>query len=200
MSRTAAAAGADSEGLPRRSWQLLHTLLSLELLLLTATLLVSIYSQSINIQRQHEMKTIDLMTHFQNRYDTLMWEVSPAVADEATASAYFSRYWNMQLEQYEYWQQGLIEDDVYSYWMSLRRETYRDEAYRPFRGFPDYTFQQGWDFARADLHVDVDTYGFGSFMNEVMTGTRDIDAILREYKRPNPSWIEEFAKDLPWSQ
>jgi hypothetical protein len=197
---TRTVATGETEGLAKRGWQMLHTLLSIELLLLTATLLVSIYSQSINIQRQHEMKTIDLMTHFQNRYDTLMWEVSPTVDEEVEAQAYFSRYWNMQLEQYEYWQQGLIADDVYAYWTSLRRATYNDAAYRPFRTFPDYTFQQGWEFARADLHVDVDTYGFGSFMQEVMTGDREITAIMAEYKRPRPSWLREFVQDLPWSQ
>jgi hypothetical protein len=191
MMAKSAAASAESEHIPRRGgWGVFHTLVSIELLLLTATLTVSIYSQSINIQRQHEMKMIDLMTHFQGRYDVLMWEVAPAVDDIEDARSYFSRYWNMQLEQYEYWQEGLIEDDVYAYWMGLRREAYNDAEYRPFRTFPDYTFQQGWAFAKDDLHVERDTYRFEPFMQEVMTGTRSIEAIMAEYKRPEPTFWE----------
>lgn len=186
-----AGASAESEPLQRRGgWGIFHTLISIELLLLTATLTVSIYSQSINIQRQHEMKMVDLMTHFQNRYDVLMWEVAPAVDEMEDAQSYFSRYWNLQLEQYEYWQEGLIEDDIYAYWMGLRRATYNDASYRPFRTFPEYTFQQGWTFARADLHVEADSYGFDGFMREVMTGDRPIAEIMAQYKRPAPNFWE----------
>lgn len=179
------AAAEDDDDHPRgRGWQIIHSLVVIELLLLTATLLASVYSQYINTAREHEMKTIDLMWHFQDRYDNLVWEIAPAVHDDAGARAYYGRYWNMQLEQFEYWQQGLIEDDVYAYWMALRRATYNDPA-RPFPSLPDYTFARGWEEAKQDLHVDVDTYGFGRFMEEVMKTHHDVRAIMARYKRPS---------------
>jgi hypothetical protein len=167
----------------KTDWRLLHTLATVELLLLTAAVLVSVYSMSINIQRQHEMKTIDLMGHFQDRYDELIWEVADHVTDTEKAENYFSRYWNLQLEQYEYWKQDLIADDIYAYWMGLRRALYNDPHYRPFKlTLPEYTYQQGWQHAQKDLRVTVHPYDFGDFMNDVMTTDRPIRDIFSKHK------------------
>ncbi len=167
-----------------RRWQVLHWLMLVELAILTAALIFSWITMNTNTTVQHEMKQIDLMRHFQDRYDKIIWEVSKEVTDERTANAYFDRYWNLQLEQYEYWKQGLIDDDVFAYWMKLRRESYMDAEWRPFEEtLPDYTYKQGWEHARLALRIDLHTFDFSDFMADVMTTDRDISDILRQYHR-----------------
>src|SRR5437764_977233 len=82
----------------------------------TCALCFSIYALLHTSSVQRQMKTIDLMRSFQERYDRLEWVESKAVHDEDTAKRYFARYWNLQLEQYEYWKQGFIDDKIFAYW------------------------------------------------------------------------------------
>lgn len=43
-----------------------------------------------------------------------------------------------------------IDDDIYSFWMRLRRDAYADADYRPLgEALPDYTYKQSWTMQKA---------------------------------------------------
>jgi len=60
-----------------------------------------------------ESKTLDLMQSFQQRYDKLMLVDVNDVKDDRGYYRFLERVWNLQLEQFEYWLQGYIKDDIY---------------------------------------------------------------------------------------
>lgn len=176
-------AGEHKELPKRRKWLLADKILACTAGIYSIALIMSIITFSFHIKRQYEMKTIDLMRSFQSRYDKLVWEVVDGVQNKSQAAQYYSRYWNLQLEQYEYWKQGYIDDNIYAYWMRLRRATYNNPILDPLGNrIPGYGYQEGWKDAKKWLRIDLHTYDFGPFMEEVMNTKRDIRKIFAQHK------------------
>ena len=150
-----------------------------------AAFVLSLLSLTVTRKRQHEMKTIDLMRSFQDRYDKLVFEAADQVKNGEEAERFFYRYWNLQLEQYEYWKQGYIDDRVYAYWMAFRRAEYKEDE-KLFKRHPAATYKQGWEKAKELLKLDLHPIGdFQEFIEEVFDKNdknAKIAAILRKYR------------------
>ncbi|HEX4055475.1 MAG TPA: hypothetical protein VHX86_14515 [Tepidisphaeraceae bacterium] len=139
---------------------------------------------SLALREVRKMKTIDLMRAFQERYDKLRWDIAKDVKGKQTAREFYSRFWNLQLEQYEYWQHGLIDDRIYTYWMQMRRTEWGETD--PFlfsHKCPKPSYHDGWTIAAAVLKPHLHSFRtFQTCMDRILKTTQDIPTILRESK------------------
>jgi hypothetical protein len=152
--------------------------------------ILSIFTFRFSQRRLHEMKTIDLMRSFQDRYDRLVFEDSIDETPEGERHFYL-RYWNLQLEQYQYWKQYLIEDGIFEYWMALRREAY-NETMHPFRRKLSVPFAKGWEEAKQGLKLGLHRGGdFQRFMDHIFTSRGEIPSIMGLHRpwRPWRQWL-----------
>ena len=90
--------------------------------------LIAVYGlfQVVEVQKENkefykELKTIDLMSSFQNRYDDIM-HTSKNLSNDGLVDAvvYYERFWNLQLEQWQYFNKGYVDCNTYTYWMTCR--------------------------------------------------------------------------------
>jgi hypothetical protein len=102
--------------------------------------------------------------------------------DEAAAKKYYGRFWNLQLEQYEYWRQGFIKDDIYANWMGMRRHAFQNDE----DVFPRdiCTFTRAWDHAKESLklHLYFDRE-FEDFIEVIKDSKGPIKDILQSHKQ-----------------
>lgn len=120
------------------------------------------------VHKEREMKIIDLLSHFQQRYDQITYEVKSEVqalpeAQARPLEAYYYRFWDLQLEQYQAWKAGFITPEIYSSWMEQRqREWGRNWA------VGGKTYQDGWRETKEYLNNKE----FADFMDKVFAGDR----------------------------
>jgi hypothetical protein len=79
------------------------------------------------VENQRDMKGIDLLVSFQQRYDALAYDARSQAslnitdAEKSTkAMEWYRRFWDLQFEQYQYWKKGYINYDIYESWMDFR--------------------------------------------------------------------------------
>jgi hypothetical protein len=127
------------------------------------------------VHNEREMKTIDLLTHFQQRYDYLVYEEQrklqalPEEQARPQAEAFYRRFWDLQLEQYQEWREGFITPEIFSSWMNFRRcEWERNEK------VGGVTYREGWEGFKKYLGNDDD--GFSAYMEEVFKNRRAVCA------------------------
>jgi hypothetical protein len=73
-------------------------------------------------------KKVDVMMVFHKRYDELKFEKEPmekqtSVDGELTQDLknYYYRFWNLQLDQWQYSKLDFLDDEIYSHWLNSRR-------------------------------------------------------------------------------
>jgi len=88
-------------------------------------------------------------------------------------------YWNLQLEQYQLYVLGFIEDNIFRYWMSLRRRDYNEP---PFDGFRDMTTKALKSFRDAKFQSFMEDFVFkeGRDDEQSMSNLQDV---MREARR-----------------
>lgn len=128
--------------------------------------LIAVYGlyQVVLVQQENkefykELKTIDLMSSFQNRYDDIM-HTSKKLSNEGILDGviYYERFWNLQLEQWQYFNKGYVDCSTYSYWMLCRyREWIKNDS------VGGITFQDGFKLGLSGLEAPK----FKSFMSTV---------------------------------
>jgi hypothetical protein len=140
----------------------------------------SLYTLNFNSEKQRELKTLDLMANFQERYDEIMWETKDRVETNHNAKDWYTRFWNLQLEQYEYWKKGYISDETYEYWMAHRRHSF-NENNNPFINKPEVTitYKEGWEYSSKHLVLSEHRMGFRKFMESIFRPTIPISDIFK---------------------
>lgn len=143
----------------------------------------SLYTLSYNTKKQREMKTIDLKKDYQKRYDELVWDIQSKVKNDNDALKWHERFWNLQLEQYEYWIQGFIDHDEYEYWMEFRRTSYRNK----FNPFDDnsitISFEKGWEESVEKLKLHMHKKRFDDFMDKIFNSDQTTRDIFEKHKK-----------------
>lgn len=117
------------------------------------------------VRKEREMKMLDMLSHFQQRYDLVVYDVKSKVqAGNARAlEAYYYRFWDLQFEQYQDWKAGFITPEIFTSWMDFRnREWQQNEEVGGMK------YQQGWEESRKYLGDEK----FSQFMKEVFKGNR----------------------------
>ncbi len=128
----------------------------------------AIYALIYTLDQQRKMKVIDLLAEFQRRYDEVTYDVKGKVqaqpqVGQVRPEEYYRRYWDLQLEQHQYWKSGYITREIYSSWMDFRRREWL--ANEQVGG---KSYQDGWQEAKRYL----DDYEFSNFMERVFNGDR----------------------------
>ena len=57
----------------------------------------------------------------QRRFEHIVYDLMPKVMrHEYDINEFYDLYWGLQVDQYHFWKQNLIDDEIYSYWLTLR--------------------------------------------------------------------------------
>lgn len=161
---------------------------SLSVIIALFALVISIRTRKQNVESLREMKTIDLMRSFQERYDNLRWESALQVDSPAAAKRYYERFWNLQLEQFEYWIGGFIQHKTYAFWMDIRRHSFEngEDLFPP--GI-QYAFANGWEDAKLSLRLVQYSDGrFVRFIERIRDKTEPLGTILLAF---NPTYLNK---------
>lgn len=142
------------------------------LLPLTASAVIAL-TFLFGLRAQRRLKSTDVMAAFQLRYDTLMFNFRAEVDQgKHPVQLFYSRYWNLQMDQYQAWRAYLISDPVYHYWMRTRQ--IEQEA---LPAAERYNARTGWE-EFSQKYSDMD---FVRFMNQVLDGA-DIGRLMAQEK------------------
>ena len=119
----------------------------LSLFVSLVSVVLAYYAFTTTTSTQHELKEIDLRQNFQKRYEELVFDAkekaSVPIEDKEQARkvavSYYHRLWDLQLEEYQYWKDGLIKPEVYASWMDFRRKEWKTND-----SLQGVTYQQAW--------------------------------------------------------
>ena len=116
----------------------------------------------LNAAKMRRTKALDLANAYQTRYNEANWREKQQVErGELSADIWYEKFWNLQLEQYQYWRMGYIPSDIFEYWLRLRRKEWETNS-----SLGEKTYREGWHLGKAcfsDPH-------FAEFMNLVFDG------------------------------
>ena len=155
---------------------------------------------SSSVKASFLAKRPDVFIHLTTRYDELYTQLHrPGAAPAADAELFHNvrAYWSLQLEQYQCYLEGFIDDEIYKYWMSLRCQEYHDPQFAGVPGFKDKT-----DAALLDFHYDA----FRTYMERVFecwdskTGKvsgLELEKATAEAKRRRREHLLTIDRDLP---
>lgn len=106
-------------------------------------------------------KQADIVMGCDTRYDVL-WELRNDPSRIQDTAAFYNRFWSLQLNQFFYWKEGFIPDDIYLYWL-----TQRNREWKLNRNLSGIDFREGWDIVKRDWQGSPT---FEKFMSDAMTG------------------------------
>jgi len=118
----------------------------------------------LTLGRNREVKSMDVAIECQNRFMDTVYDARSLVEDGKMGDhSYYLRFWNLQIDQYQYWALGYVKTDIYRYWMRCR---FREWSHNKTLDRMDY--RQGWEFAIEQLSPPL---GFIEFMTKVFNGS-----------------------------
>ena len=104
----------------------------------TIIIMVVTFIKSLKMTKVN--KIIDVTINCQKRFDTIVWESVRLINEgKVEVEEYYERYWNLQLEQFQYWKLGFINDEIYKYWMSARFKEWNQN-----KSIGEISYQDGW--------------------------------------------------------
>lgn len=164
--------------------------LQIYLPILTAIiLLLSLRNSNKTLAMSKEYKTVDVMLQCQKRYDKIVWDMKERVKKgERETDAFYDRFWNLQLEQFQYWVNGFINDKTFLYWLSCRHNEYNQ---------PD-VFGIGENSYRNSFDIFVKKYKVVTDFENLMRGCffKQMDTLedLKPFKHAKKSIFKFLTK------
>jgi hypothetical protein len=135
---------------------------------------VSIASAHFSVKVNQSLKTLDLMLRCQERYERIYYDIrSETNHGSRKAEEYYDRYWGLQIDQYQYWKEGFIDSETYSYWMHLRNLEWQQND-----KVGELSYQDGWKYAIK--HLGLDGSDFHRFMTSVFNGKHHLVSSYRD--------------------
>jgi len=113
-------------------------------------------------------KKVDVMMVFHKRYDELKFEKKPndkksldsgELTDEL--KNYYYRFWNLQLDQWQYSKLDFLDDEIYSHWLTLRRIERNNLS-----EIEKDVYDKGLEHAKKMISIDE----FSEFIDKVVYG------------------------------
>ena len=127
---------------------------------------ISVFSLKKTIDNANELKTIDMIVYLEDKYDHIKYEIRPFVDDSSKAKEYYFRYWDLQINQHQFWRLGYLNDDIYSYWLCFR---YHDFQNNEILGGMSYL--EGWKLVQKTYDLSPE---FSAFIKEVINGSHHL--------------------------
>lgn len=115
---TAACAAADSLAIVVSDGSLKVFSIVISLVSLATSIAAAIFSHRVN----RRLKALDVVVKCQERYDRIAFDAKHAVKTRDEALDYYVRFWSLQWDQFEFWEDGVIGKERYGFWMSCRNQ------------------------------------------------------------------------------
>ena len=105
---------------------------------------------------QQKLKQVDIMLHCQGRFNDLMYKDYLKISEEDDIYQFYDRYWLLQLNQFHFWEKGLIEDEIFKRWIQIRKNDFannkKDLKFSKINPNKDFFYTNGFDYAKKSLH------------------------------------------------
>jgi hypothetical protein len=137
------------------------------------------------LKAQRELKEIDLRQFFLKRYEEIVFDQREKVESlpantpkeilEKKARSYYHRFWDLQLEEYQFRCSHLIDERIYSSWMDFRYGEFRENA-----DLQGINYRTGWEeakdyFSKREPQKKRYYTNFIGFMDKVFNGETTAD-------------------------
>jgi len=146
-------------------------------------------------------KRPDILLQLTPRFDQL-YEKLPRVRDDPAAkdaaakdnAAAVRNYWGLQFQQYLFYLEGLIDDEIYRYWMRLRCKDYCLGQFEQF------------DKRTEDALKSIDNARFKDLIREVVgcwdkknqePNPQEIEKVMQLARQQRKEHLESLELDLP---
>jgi len=139
----------------------------------TLVILYLTYKHNRNIARL--TKESDVLMECHRRYDQLLSEAR-FVEKDREANAFYSRFWHLQQNQYEFWMSNVIPFYVFKEWMNARRDSFKTDA--PISKYSTYKYKAGW---QENGKLSLNT-GFVDLIDEIHNSTKEVVEILEDFQ------------------
>jgi hypothetical protein len=121
---------------------------------------------------------MDVAIGCQHRYMDTVFDAKMLVKEgKVKGEDYYLKFWNLQIDQFQYWTLGYIETEIYRYWMQCRhRESERNET------LGGISYDAGWKLAQEQLCPPP---AFVEFMTKVFHGDLEVALAGKNQARAN---------------
>jgi len=109
-------------------------------------LLISIIIAYKAIRLQKELKQIDVLLYFQNRFNLLVYGDHTNIKTKEDVKLYWEKFWLLQKDQYRLWKKGFIDDIDFERWLTTKKRCFINGC-NNYENFPDeitIPFKEGW--------------------------------------------------------
>ena len=164
-------------------WTLRNVLTGVNTIMNISAMLIAVVALLISSHRQREDKAVEMTSYFQQRYADVSSEreaLSHPAANRTDSLAHPHRchevavhFWNLQLEQYQFWRKGLIPQEFFEYWMRCRHY----EEGKAQLSFGTMSYLESWEYAKGVLNHPE----FASFMDAVLKGDLTVASTPSEH-------------------
>jgi len=115
---------------------------------------------------------VDVMLRCQERYDQIIWKYKETILKSNIPEIHFyDRFWELQIEQFQYWQRGYITNEIFEHWMFQRKREWVEN-----NKVKDLSYQDGW---KKIYGFRVDNK-YTQFMERIFQG--EIVEVMKKYK------------------
>lgn len=118
---------------------------------------------SLSMKASFVAKRPDVLTHLTGRFDDIYGALPRLhAADDADWKAFRAvrAFWSLQLEQYQVYLDGFVDDYLYRYWIRLRCQEYGDNLFENQADFQAKTRAALEDFHYEDFQRFMEDYVF----------------------------------------
>lgn len=160
---------------------------------------IAVLAFRVNRSTNWYLKSVDVMVKCNERYDALLTTRTELARREAEASAspdrlqppsrdevetYARRFWGLQVDQFDYYQLGMIERRVFIDWAIHKVRLFRDNAM-----VGDRTFRQRFDDMKTNVFWEKrDFTNFFTHLEELSKKPDETyDTLVRQLNR----WLEQ---------
>jgi len=133
-----------------------------------------------NLEIIKELKRIEITYDFQKRFELINSEYNSGEKSEVAINSYFLKFWNLQIEQFQYYIKDYIVEDAFLYWMRNNIQNINNH----FK-IEHITYKEGWERA-SEI---IPNKSFVIMINELILITIDdqinskIKKIVAKYKK-----------------
>lgn len=86
-------------------------------------------------------KRIEVLVHCNSRFEGVL-DLCLKTAVQRDPMIFYNRYWALQFDQFTYWLQGFVDDEIFRYWMMERHDAWLANPV-----FAGISYRNGWDKA-----------------------------------------------------
>lgn len=156
---------------------------------------------SLSMKASFVAKRPDVLTHLTGRFDEIYGALPRLHAADNTEWMAFRAvraFWSLQLEQYQVYMDGFVDDHLYRYWIRLRCQEYGDNHFENQVSFRDKTRAALEDFHYEDFQRFMEDFVFvcwDSAKNAV--DEKKLTAAMDEAKRRRREHLRQVDPALP---